>query len=114
MKEARGEVATAQVQQRSAEDEVSLEVQQAYLAVQDATDRVQVANQTLAEAQEAFAIAQRRYNAAVSPLIELSDAQTALTQAESNQVNALYDYNGAAAELDRAMGRYADYRIGKS
>jgi outer membrane protein TolC len=110
MKEAKGAVANSTNLLRDTQDEVTLEVEQALFAVQDARDRVRVANQTLAEAQEAFTIALRRYNASVSPLIELSDAQTALTQAESNQVNALYDYNTAEAELDRALGRYANYK----
>ena len=39
--------------------------------------------------------------------MELSNAQISLTQAESNRVNALYDYNVARAQLDHAMGRYA-------
>jgi outer membrane protein TolC len=43
----------------------------------------------------------------VSPQLELSNAQISLTQAESNRVNALYDYNVARAQLDHAMGRYA-------
>ncbi len=110
IKEARGLVANSTSLLRDTQDQVTLEVEQALFAVQDARDRVRVANQTLAEAQEAFAIAQRRYNASVSPLIELSDAQDALTQAESNQVNALYDYNTAEAELDRALGRYSNYQ----
>jgi outer membrane protein TolC len=36
----------------------------------------------------------------------LSNAQTTLAQAESNLVNAVYDYNTARAQLDRAAGRY--------
>jgi outer membrane protein TolC len=109
VKEARGQEAQAQNQERSAEDTVTLEVEQAYLAVQEARDRVQVANQTLGEAQQAYAIAQLRYKAAVSALIELSDAETALTQSESNQVNALYDYNSALAQLERGLGRFSSY-----
>ncbi|HEY3779583.1 MAG TPA: TolC family protein [Fimbriimonadaceae bacterium] len=109
VKEARGDEALAQNQERNAEDTITLEVEQAYLAVQEARDRVQVANQTLGEAQQAYAIAQLRYKAAVSALIELSDAEAALTQAESNQVNALYDYNSALAALERGLGRFASY-----
>ena len=45
--------------------------------------------------------------AGVSPLLEVTDAQTALTQAESNQVNALYNYNNARSRIDKAVGRYA-------
>lgn len=111
--EARGNLASLQVQQRQAVDEVTLEAERAYLFVDQAQQRVVVANQTLIQAQAAFDLAKVRYTAGVSahagisPLLELSDAQAALTQAESNQVNALYDYNSAVSQLNRALGRYS-------
>jgi len=111
--EAQGNLAAAQVDKRQAVDQVTLDAEQAYLSVNEARLRVDVANQTLTQAQAAFDLARVRYTAGVSahagisPLLELSDAQSALTLAESNQVNALYDYNSAKARLDRAMGRYA-------
>jgi outer membrane protein TolC len=113
MREARATVAQAETNRRQAVDLVTLEVRQAYLNLLQARDRVAVANQALAEAQETFRLARVRYNAGVSsaagisPLLEVSDAQAALTQAESNQVNALYDYNDARAQLDKAIGRYS-------
>ena len=113
MKEAKGNLAEAQVFKRQAVDQVTLETEQAYLSLKDAQQRVSVAKATLAEATEAFNLAKVRYKAGVSaraglsPLLELSDAQTALTLAESNQVNSLYDFNSALSRLDRALGRYA-------
>ncbi len=113
MKEAKGSLAQAQIARRQAEDQVTLETQQAYLAVQVSKQRVQVADAILDEANEAFALAKVRYKAGVSsraglsPLLELSDSQTALTIAETNRVNALYDYNSALAGLDRALGHFA-------
>jgi len=111
--EARGVLAGAETLRREAVDQVTLEVEQAYLSVNEARQRVEVANQSLNQATEAFNLAKVRYQAGVSahagisPLLELSDAQSALTLASSNQVNALYDFNSASARLDRALGRYA-------
>jgi len=108
-----GTLANAEVVKRQATDQVTLEAEQAFLSVNEAQQRVDVANQSLTEAKAAFDLAKVRYTAGVSahagisPLLELSDAQSALTLAESNQVNALYDYNSANARLDRALGRYA-------
>lgn len=113
VEQARADVATAETNRRNAVDQVNLEVQQAYLALLQARDRVAVANVGLAQAQEAARLARVRYDAGVSiqqgvsPILELSSAQTTLAQAENNQVNALYDYNNARAQLDRAVGRYA-------
>lgn len=112
-KQARADVSVAETNRRTAVDTVTLEVRQAYLLLLQARDRVAVANQGVAQAQEAFRLARVRYNAGVtgqtgvSPLIELSDAQAALVTAQSNQINALYDYNNSRARLDRAVGRYA-------
>ena len=72
-----------------------------------------MANVGLSQAREASRLAQVRYSAGVSqqvgvsPILELSAAQTSLTQAQGNLVNALYDYNTARAQLDRAVGRYS-------
>lgn len=118
VQQARADVATAETDRRQSIDLVTLEVRQAYLNLTQARDRVAVANQALVEAQESFRLARVRYNAGVasaagiSPLLEVSDAQAALTQAENNQVNALYDYNNARAQLDKAVGRYAYLRTG--
>jgi outer membrane protein TolC len=95
-----------------------LDVQQAYITLVQARDRVQVTNVGVAQAQESYRLARVRYNAGVSqqvgvsPELEVSNAQTTLTQAESNRVNALYDYNSARAQLDRALGRYSYTRTG--
>jgi outer membrane protein TolC len=112
-REARGVVATAITDKRQTTDAITQDVEQAYLNLIEARDQVAVANQALAQAREAFELARVRYNAGVSsqagisPLLEVSDAQAALTLAESNQVNALYDYNLSRAQLDRAAGRFA-------
>ncbi|MCW3052115.1 MAG: outer membrane protein [Chthonomonadales bacterium] len=111
--EAEGDIASAETSRRQAIDQIQVEVQQADLTLLQARDRVAVANVGLAQAREASRLAQVRYNAGVSqavgvsPILELSTAQTSLTQAESNLVNALYDYNTARAQVDRAVGRYS-------
>ena len=113
VQEARADVATAETNRRQAADLVALEVRSSYLQLVQARDRVAVSSQALTQAQEAFRLARVRYNAGVavqagiSPLLEVSDAQAALTQAQSNRVNALYDYNNSRARLDKAAGRYS-------
>lgn len=113
MQEAQAGVASVISSKRQLVDQVSLDVMQAYLALVQARDQVVVANQALSQARAGFDLARVRYNAGVSsragisPLLEVSDAQAALVLAEQNQVNALYDYNGARSQLDRAAGRYA-------
>jgi outer membrane protein TolC len=113
VQEARSSVASAVTSKRQEVDAVTLDVQQAYLALEEARDQVVVAGKALDQARAGFDLARVRYNtgvssrAGISPLLEVSDAQAALTLAEQNQVNALYDYNAARTQLDRSAGRLA-------
>ncbi len=45
-----------------------------------------------------------RFEAGVSPQLEISDAELAFTQAQTNLVNAQFDYLDAYAALLRAIG----------
>lgn len=84
---------------------IRIEVQQAYLNLEDAKTRVSVMESGVQKAKENFAIAEGRYNAGVSSLIEVTDAQAALIRAETDYTQAFYDYHTAAARLDKALGR---------
>lgn len=111
--EAKAVVAAAETAQRKTVDAVKLDVQQAFVALIQARDEVIASVQGVVKARVAFNLAKVRYDtgvashAGISPLLELSDAQAALTLAEQNQVNALYDYNSARAQVDRSAGRFA-------
>ncbi|MCC6730959.1 MAG: TolC family protein [Chthonomonadales bacterium] len=112
-REARADVNTARIAKQQTLDAVALDVRQNYLALAEAQERLNVADAALTQAEEQYRLAQVRFKAGVtavpggSPLLEISDAQTALTQAQTNQVNARYDVQNARARLDRAVGRYA-------
>lgn len=113
LREAYGAVGAAEVNRRQSVDTVTVDVEEAYIALVQARARVAAANVEVAQAREAQRLAFVRYLAGVSqqtgvsPQLELSNAQNTLAQAQSNQVNALYDFNNARAQLDRAMGRYS-------
>ncbi|GAB4457146.1 MAG: efflux transporter outer membrane subunit [Armatimonadaceae bacterium] len=107
--QAEADHAIAQTLRQQVEEQIRLEVQQAMLYRREAFDRLQVAIQARQEAREASRMATVRYRsgvtrAGISPLLEVSDAQTAETQAESDITNALYDVLVAEARLDKALG----------
>jgi outer membrane protein len=56
-------------------------------------------------AQENFRLSQGRFDAGVGTIIELTDAQLALTQAQATEAQALSDYKIAIARLERSLGR---------
>ncbi len=83
---------------------VKLDAQQAYLSTNEGREKIAVAEKALEQARESMRLAEVRYRAGVSTQLELFDAQTALTQAETNHVNAVYDYYTAMAQLEKAVG----------
>jgi len=91
----------AESQQRQA---IELEVRQSYLMVQSALAELEASEKAVEQAREALRIANVRYQAGVSPQLEVISAQAALAQAEANRVQALFSYNLALAQLERAVG----------
>lgn len=83
---------------------IRLDVEQAYVSIQNAEKRLSTAETTLAQAEEALRLAQVRYEAGVGTPSEITDAEVALTQAQTNVVNARYDVLLAYARLARATG----------
>jgi TolC family type I secretion outer membrane protein len=104
VKQAEAGLDKAQEQARQKKDAVQLDVRTAYLNMKEAEKRIETSNVAVAKAEEDYKIAQVRYTAGVGTNLDVMDAQVALTQAKTNYVQALYDYNTNKAKLDKAMG----------
>lgn len=102
--QARDDKQIAQLRLQQVQEAVALEVRQAYLNLQDSKKRLAVAQKGLEQATEALRLARVRFEAGVSPQLEISDAELAFTQAQTNVVNAQFDYLDAYAGLLRAVG----------
>jgi outer membrane protein TolC len=87
------------------ENNIALAVRQAFLGWELGRDKIALADETEKSAQEDFNLAQEKYNLGAGTILELLDAQVSLTQAQTDKVNALYDYHLAIAALENAMGR---------
>lgn len=81
-----------------------LDVQQAYLSLREAEDRIATADLTVRQSTENLDIANGRYAAGVGSPIEVTDAQVTYSNAKLAYIQALSDYNIAWASLARAMG----------
>jgi len=104
IKEAEERLAQAQTQVEKNKKDIAYEVRQAYLNLQEAKEGLATAKKTVEQAKEGLKIAQVRYKSGMGTSVERIDAQTALTQAETNYTQAFYDYNLAKAELEKALG----------
>jgi outer membrane protein TolC len=102
--EAEKNVEGARARVQALELSISQEVVQAQLNLQETQERIGAAQKAVESAQENFRLAQGRFDAGVGTIIELTDAQLALTQAQSTEARALTDYRIAISRLERALG----------
>lgn len=84
---------------------VQSQVEGRYLAIQTSYRAIAVQEASLASATDQLRLAQDRYRLGSGTSLELSDAQQALALAESDYINAVYDYHRAIAALEAAVGR---------
>jgi outer membrane protein TolC len=76
--------------------------------MESAKVRVEVMESTLQKARENLDLASGRYEAGVGPYLEITDAQLSAINAETDRIQALYDYYLAVARLLKATGRGMD------
>jgi len=84
---------------------VELEIRQAYLKVKEAEQKILVAEQALSSAEEDMKLTQEKYNLGAASMLELLDANVSYKTAQNSTVQALYDYNLAVAQFEKAMGK---------
>jgi outer membrane protein TolC len=85
-------------------DDITLEIRQQAQSRQEARDRIGVAREGLAAADEAYRIAIQRYKLGFSTNSELLDARVALTQARNTFIQAQHDLRVAQIRLAKALG----------
>jgi outer membrane protein TolC len=103
--QARESQAQALKQQMAAQ--VRFEVEEAYLDMTAARQRVVVSRTSAAEAEESLQILRNRYATGLATMTDLLRAENAETTARRDHLNAIYDYWLAAASLELATGRLA-------
>ena len=99
--------AQAQAQQqylRDVQNSIVREVRKSWLEASAAFQRLSVTEQLLSQATQALDLAQQRYKLGLSSIIELSQAQLNMTQAEITQASAKYDYETAISALNYQVG----------
>ena len=90
---------------RAQELKTRASVTSAYLTLQAQAQEVALQERTAAQAREALRLAEERYRVGLAPFLDVSDARTQFEQAESDRINAVYDFHKAFAALEAAVGR---------
>jgi len=82
-----------------------MEVRQALLTVQDAEEFVDSQKLNLSRAAESLRLVEAGYREGVQSQVDVTDAQTAVTQTRGFYYQAIYDHCVARLSLQRAIGR---------
>lgn len=85
--------------------EVILQVHTALLNWQASLQRISRAEKTLAASRAELELAEKRYEAGLTSIIELEDAQRSYTEDDAAYADALYGFSVTKAAVDRATGR---------
>ena len=94
----------AQIELGEFERAISLQVANARLQYINAKSTVEAREKSVALAEKIFSKTQIKFREGVGSSIELTQAESALFNEQSNYINALYDLLSAKVDLDIAMG----------
>jgi outer membrane protein TolC len=102
--EARSQVQVAKATAKQMDSAVRLEVRRAEADFDAARERVQTTAGTVAQAEESLRIIRNRYSNGLTTVTDLLRAESALTEAKTRRLYALYDSRIAAIQLAAAAG----------
>jgi outer membrane protein TolC len=105
VKQSRIEKEQTIIRSKNAYEQLKAEVKQVVANIRETTARIQTRANVKETALLSYDITKYRYAKGVASRLELTDAELALTAAQSNYLEAVYDYLAAGIELDRAIGK---------
>jgi len=104
VRRAKGALIEAESQRRQRELDVAVEVQQAWLTLREAVQRIDVAREGLTSAEEDYKFSKGRYELGAGTYLDLLTSEVGLATARQSLVEALADARIAEAGLEFAIG----------
>jgi len=86
------------------QETVNLDVRTAYLNMKEAEKRFVSTQDAIKKAEEDYYIASEKYRAGEGLMLDIIDAQLALSTAKLNYISAQYDYARYKATVENTMG----------
>jgi outer membrane protein TolC len=94
----------SEAEQEHAGSAIRLQVRRSYADLRAAQQRIEVAQASVAEADESLRITQNRYQGGLSNVTDLLRTETAVLEARTHHLAAIHDQRIAAAMLELAAG----------
>ncbi|MEJ2070810.1 MAG: TolC family protein [Syntrophobacterales bacterium] len=108
VQQARDKVEQLKVKRQDLSEQVRLDVQTAYLAINETADRIRVTEKAVKQGEENLRLNRERYREQVGTATDVVDAVTLLTKTRVNFFNARYDHQLAKAQFLWAIGAIND------
>jgi outer membrane protein len=105
VREARASATALDAQLEQLRQAVRVEVEQARLGVRASQASLVASEEAVQAAREQLALAEGRYQTGVGSVLELADAQVALTTTLGQRVQAEFQLAAARSQLLQALGR---------
>jgi outer membrane protein TolC len=103
-REAAESLAAAQSDRKQLESALKLGVRKAYADLTSATERIQVAEAAIAQAEESLRITRNRFGSGLNTVTDLLRTEVALQESRLRRLSAVHDQRVAAAMLEYAAG----------
>lgn len=104
VRQASARVRTAEQRLAQLENNVRLEIKQAYDDMRSAAEAINAAKLSVGQAEKVFSMMQSNYQYGAATTLDVTDSQTALSLARNSKVGATYEYEIAKARLRLASG----------
>ena len=95
----------ARLQLEKDQNDVDYDVRAAYFGMKEAENRLNSTQDAVNKAREDYFIAREKYRAGEGIMLDVIDAQLALSTAELNHISAQYDFARGKAQVENAMGQ---------
>ncbi len=93
-----------QLQRQYQETGLNVNVRNAIITMENAIELIEASINSIRQAQKAYDISKTRYDSGMSTLVELNDAEVALTQSKLNHSQAIYSYLLAKSDYIKLLG----------
>lgn len=105
IKQTRVSIDQMNLQREDTERNLQLAVKQYMDEMNTSIKKFDASRKGVEQAERGYLIAQKRYDIGAGTLLELNDAELALTQARLNFNQAIYEYMVAKADLEQVLGQ---------
>ena len=95
------------LERENLERNLQLSVNSNLSTMQTALEELSYSKENIGQAEKAYRISEKRYEVGSGTLLEMNDAEVALTQARLAYTQAIYNYVAARSDLEKTLGTNA-------